>query len=100
MYTYATTMGLPVYVYTDMCVYSLNKWPLDSTNETNIFLFVAQFSGINISSGVLVTSNSVIVSASLSESFMKRMRRNGERDDVRAVRACLPLIQLLSLILS
>lgn len=62
------------YIHIDACVYSFDKWPLDTVQarRTRTFLFVAQFSGIDILSGVPVTSNCVVVSVSLSETFDKR----------------------------
>lgn len=62
------------HVHIDACVYSFDKWPLDTvwTRRRRTFLFVAQFSVIDILSGVPVSSNCVVVSAPLCHGLVAK----------------------------
>lgn len=74
-------LHLHTLVHIDTCVYFFDKWPLDTVRarRTRSSLFVAQFSAIDISNGVPVSSNSIPpVSVSLSGTFRKRTERDEE----------------------
>lgn len=73
------------HVHIDACVYSFDKWPLDivRARRTRTFLFVAQFSGIDILSDVPVTSNCVVISLFVRNFRQESpMRRNGGRQQM------------------
>ena len=83
VHTYVRTQSqncICTHIHLDSCVYSFDKWPLDTiwTRRTRTFLFVAQFWGIDISS-VLVTSNCMVVNAyqgfAAKESNEKKRRK-------------------------
>lgn len=86
MHMYAYNRGIAsAHTYTSTRAYtpsiSGHSTPYER-DEHVLFYFVAQFSGIDILSGVPVTSNCMVVSASLSETFDKRIQWEETEEDV------------------